>query len=105
MGYPATLINMGLELAKKKNIRRTMNSRKHIYEQPLTYVKENNPDLFTERSKNLDHLKNNDRVKNILDTTKIIISKQQTKKLYKNTPILFIFGEQTWNLKMQLLRD
>ena len=42
--------------------------------------KRNKPKLFTETSKNLNQLKNNDRIENILDSAKIIKSKQQPKK-------------------------
>ena len=45
-----------------------------------TYNK-NNPDLFTEIMKNLDEFKNNDKIKEILDTIKIIKNQSQPKNL------------------------
>ena len=45
-----------------------------------TYNK-NNPELFTEIMKNLEELKKNDKIKEILDTTKIIKSQRQPKTL------------------------
>ena len=45
-----------------------------------TYNK-SNPKLFTEIMKNLEELKNKDKIKEILDTTKIIKSQKQPKNL------------------------
>ena len=56
------------------------NSKNH--EKTLTYVEtynKNNPELFTEIMKNLEELKNKDKIKETLDTIKIIKS-QTTRK-------------------------
>ena len=58
---------------QKNTIKRTTNPTK-------TYNK-NNPGLFKEISNNPDQLKNDDKIKNISETTKIIKSKRQTKNL------------------------
>ena len=49
--------------------------KKHNNEVPLVYVaiyNEDNQDLLTEIIKNLKELENKDKIKKILDTTKII---------------------------------
>ena len=56
---------------------------------------QNNPELFTEIIlKNLEELKNNDKIKKLLDTTKIIKSQRQPKNL-KRILTFSIFGENT----------
>ena len=75
--YPATLINKGFEFAEKIPLKELWNQIMHNNEKPLAYVvtyNKNNPELFTEILKNLEKLKNNDKIKEILDTTKIIRS-------------------------------
>ena len=60
-----------------KNLR---TPEKHSNEQPLAYAStynENNPELYTERAKNLEQLNNNDTIKNILGQTKIMKSKRK----------------------------
>ena len=39
----------------------------------------NNPELFTEITKNLEEIKNNDRIKNMVDITKIIKTNDNQK--------------------------
>ena len=46
----------------------------------VSTYKKSIPELFTEISKNLEQLKNNDRIKNILDTTKIFKSQKTINK-------------------------
>ena len=74
-----------MELAKKKKIpqRELRNPKKHN-KKPLVYVatyNKNNPELFIEIMKNLEELKNKEKIKEILDTTKIIKSQRQPKNL------------------------
>ena len=40
--------------------------------------------------KNLEELKNNDKIKEILDTTKIIINQRQPKNLKRISPLLHL---------------
>ena len=47
----------------------------------------NKPELFPEIIKSLGKLKNNDKIKKILDTTKVIKSQKQPKNLFQNTPL------------------
>ena len=57
--------------------RELRNPIKYNNEKPLAYVgtyNKNNPELFTEIMKNLEELKNNEKIKEILDRTKIIKS-------------------------------
>ena len=78
-----TLINKGLELAKKIPQRELRNPKKHDNEKPLAYAttyNKNNPGVFTEIRKNLE-LKNNEKIKEILDAAKIIKSQRQPKNL------------------------
>ena len=80
-GYLKTLTNKGFELAEKIPQRELRNPKK-LNEKPLAYVatyNKNNLELFTEKIKNLEELKNNDKIKEILDTTKVIKS-QTTQK-------------------------
>ena len=68
-GYPTILLNKGFELR---------NPKKHNNEKPIVYVatyNKNNSELFTEIMKNLK-LKNNDKIKQKLGTTKIIKSQR-----------------------------
>ena len=60
-----------------------MKPEKHNNEKLLAYVttyNKNNPELFTEIMKNLEKLKNNDKIK-IPDTTKVIKSQRSLKNL------------------------
>ena len=64
---------------------------------PVAYVttsNKNNPEIFTEIMKNLEEHKNNDKIKEILDTRKIINSQRQPKNL-KRILISSTFGENT----------
>ena len=74
--YPTTLINKGLELAE--NTSKTFKEpEKHSNEKPLAYVatyNKNNPKLFTEIMKNLEEIENEEKIKEIRDTEKIIKS-------------------------------
>ena len=83
-GYPTTLINKGLEFAKKIPHRELRNTKKHNNEKPLAYVEtynKNNRELFIDIMKNQEELKNKDKIKEILDTTKIIKSQRQPQNL------------------------
>ena len=76
------LINNCLKLAEKIPQRELRNLKKHNNKKPVAYVaayNKNNPELFTEIMKDLDELKNRDKIKEILDTTKIIKSQRQPK--------------------------
>ena len=67
--------------------------KKHNNEKPLEYVatyNKNDPELFTERIKNPEELKTNE----ILDTTKIIRSRGQSKNL-KRILTSSTYGENT----------
>ena len=97
-GLPATLINKEFEFAGKtfKELRFPFPKADNI-EEPLVYVSTynmNNRELFTKIIKNLEQLKNNDKIKNVRDTTTTIKSKIQQKHL-KHTLISSTFGEYT----------
>ena len=88
-------MNKGLELLEKIPERELRNSKKYN-KKPLAYVatyNKNYPELFTEIMKNLE-LKNKDKIKEILDTTKTIKSQRQLKNL-KRIPTYFTFEENT----------
>ena len=83
-GYPTTQINKRLELAEKIPQRELRNPKKHDNEKPPAYVttyNKNNPELFTEINKKNLELKNNDKIKEILDTKEIIKSQRQPQNL------------------------
>ena len=72
-------------------------------EKPLAYVttyNKNNPELFTEIIKNLEGLENNDKIKEILDTTKIIKSQRQTlnTKISLHKSNIKIIENRKWNV-------
>ena len=86
-----------MELAEKVPQRESRNPKKHNNEQPLAYVttySKNNPELFREKMKNLEKHKNQDKIKEILDRTKIIKSQRQLKNL-KRILTSSTFGENT----------
>ena len=65
------------------------NFKKYNNEKPLAYVttyNKNNPELFTEIMKNLEEFKNNDKIKEILDITKVIKSHRHAKILKEYSP-------------------
>ena len=77
------VINKGFELAEKIPLKELWTPRKHN-EKPLTYIttyNKNNPELFTEITKNLKELKNMTKSRKIQDITKIIKSQGQAKNL------------------------
>ena len=92
---PTTLINKGFKLAEKLPQREIRNLKKHkkLLAYFTTYNK-NNPKVFTEIIKNLEELKNNDKIKEIRDTTNIIKSQRQPKNL-KRIITSSTFGEST----------
>ena len=72
--------------------------KKHNNEKLLTYVStsnKNNPELFREITENFEEFKHNDKIKEILDTTKIIKSHRQPKNLLKKYSLLPISGNNT----------
>ena len=67
-----------------------MNPPKHN-KNTLAYIatyNKNNPELFIERTKHLEELKNNDKIKEIRDTTKVIKNQRQPTNLKKYLPLL-----------------
>ena len=76
-------MNKGFKLAEKLPQRELKNLKKHNNEKPIAYLttyNKNNPELFIEIIKNLE-LKSNDKIKEILDTIKIIKRQRQPKNL------------------------
>ena len=103
-GYPKILLNKGIQIAEKIPLKELRSHGKHINEKLLTYIityNKNNTELFGEITKNLEELKHNDKIKEILDTTKIIKSHQQPKNLEIKKPkknrTSSKFGEQHIN--------
>ena len=83
-GYPKNLINKGIEIAEKIPLQELRSHKKYNNEKLLTYVKtwnKNNPELLKNIIKNLEELKHNDKIKEILDTNQIIESHPQPKNL------------------------
>ena len=71
-------------ISRKILQRELRNMKKHNNEKPLaqfaTYNK-NNPELFREIMKNLEELKNKDKIKEILDIANISKSQRQPKNI------------------------
>ena len=91
-----TLINKGFELAQKISQRELRNLKKYNHEKPVAYITtyKNNPELFTVIIKNQEELKNNDKIKEILGTTKNIKSQRQPKN-FKRILTSSTFRENT----------
>ena len=73
-----------MELAEKIPQRELRNLKKYNNKKPLAYsatYNKNNLELFTEIIKNLEELENKNKIKEILDTTKIVKSQRQPKNL------------------------
>ena len=67
----------------------------YIYIYIYIYIyNKNNPELFTEIMKNLKEIENKDKIKEILNTTKIIKSQRQLQNL-KRILTSSTFGENT----------
>ena len=82
---------------QKNTPKRIKEPKKHNNEKRLVYVatyNKNNPELFTEIMKNLEEIQNEDKIKEILDTTKIIKNQRQSKNL-KRILTFSTFGENT----------
>ena len=65
--------------------------KKHNHEKPLAYAAtkhKSNSELFTKIMKILEELKNKDKIKEILDTTKIIKNQRQPQNLKRISPLL-----------------
>ena len=83
-------MNKGLELGEKippKELRK----KKTNNEKRLAYVaayNKNNPELFTEMMKNIEELKNKDKIKEILDTKKSLKARENQKILKEYSPLL-----------------
>ena len=78
-GYPTTLINKGLKLAEKIPQKELRKQKKSNNEKPLAFVatyNKNKSELYTELMKNLEELKNKDKIKEIQVATKIIKSQR-----------------------------
>ena len=83
-GYPTTIIEKGIDLANQIPISELRNPSKKEKDFPLAYVSTHNianPELFQEIMRNMDQLHNNERLKKLLENTKIIKSKRQPKNL------------------------
>ena len=89
--------NKRFKLAEKISQKELWNPKKHNNEKPLAYIttyNKNNPQLFTEIIKNLEELKNNAKIEETLDTTKVIKS-QRWPQNFKRILISSTFGENT----------
>ena len=74
-GYPTTQINKRLRLAEKIPLKELWTPKKHN-KNPLHTLQPT-----TKRTQNLGELKNNEKMKEILNTTKVIESQRQPKNL------------------------
>ena len=107
-GYPKTLINKGFELAENITTKRIKEPKKHKNEKPLTYIatdNKNNPELFTEIIKNLEELLNNDKIKEILDTTKSLKARDNPKIIKEHSPLLHLEKTQHKELPNAIINE
>ena len=81
--YSTILMNKEFKIAEKSDKKILRNSKKYTNEKTLVYVanyNKNNPELFTEIIlKNLKMTKTKDKIKEILDTAKVIKSQRPPK--------------------------
>ena len=85
-GYPISVIKKGIELAIKIPISELRSPKKDNKEDTIAFVStfnKRNPELFTHLKQYTHILKRNEKMKNILDSTKLIKSKRQNKNLKK----------------------
>ena len=95
-GFESERIMEDKKIMEDKNQRELWKTKKHKNEKPLAYVatyNKNNPEQFTEIIKYLE-FKNYDKIKEILDTTKIIKNQRQPKDL-KRILLSSTFRENT----------
>ena len=83
--YPDTIITKGIEKAKSLSIAELRTSKKqqeHKNTLPLVITHNpNNPNIFGIVKENLKFLENSQKLKSILDETKLVISRRQPKNL------------------------
>ena len=84
-GYPKTLIDTGIAKAlslPNDSLRKPKNKMQE--KEPLAFVttfNHRNPELFTPAYRNLEQLKQSEKMKNVLQNTQVIKSKRQPKNL------------------------
>ena len=86
-----------MRISRKMLQNESWNPKKHNNEKPLAYVatyNKNNPELFAEIIKDLEEINKNDKIKEILDTTKVIKSQSQPKN-FKRILTSSTFGENS----------
>ena len=82
--YPTPIIREGIRKVENIPLSELRKPRIKKTKDPLTFVStfnKNNPEIFPEIKKNLQHLENNATFKKILDNTELINSKRQPKNL------------------------
>ena len=95
-GYPYKLIQQGFKLALEIPIQQLRDTNKKNKETPIAFVctyNKCNPNIFPIIKQNLDLLKGNNKINEILKTTKIIKSNRQPKNL-KQILTSAYFGKQ-----------
>ena len=97
-GYPTTLMNKKIGISSKNNIKRNTSRQNIATKYPLhtSQLTIKTPKLFRE-IKNLDELKKQNKIKEILDKIKIIKSQRQPY-FFLNTDFFSIWG--THNAKV-----
>ena len=84
--FPISLINKGIDLAKKipiSELRKTKEKKSDDVLPFVTTFNRCNPEIFHEAYKNLNQLRMSERLENLLKETKLIKSKRQPKNLKK----------------------
>ena len=84
--YPASIIREGIRKAENIPLSELRKPKVKKEDYPLTFVStfnKNNPEIFPEIRKNLQHLENNETFKRIFENTELINSKRQPKNFKK----------------------
>ena len=80
--YPASIIREGIRKAENIPLSELRKPKVKKEDYPLTFVStfnKNNPEIFPEIRKNLQHLENNETFKRIFENTELINRKRQPK--------------------------
>ena len=103
--YPKSLITKGVEKAtslSQEELRAPKNRNSNTKTLPLVLTHNlNNPQIINRIKQNLQFLKNSEKIKPILENTKLIVSRRQPKNLKKQLTQARFVSERTYNTVTQ----
>ena len=103
--YPKSLITKGVEKAtslSQEEVRAPKNRNSNTKTLPLVLTHNpNNPQIINRIKQNLQFVKNSEKIKPILENTKLIVSRRQPKNLKKQLTQARFVSERTYNTVTQ----